>query len=367
MTAAIFENFRAARTRSREKSAFNARQRGQFYADMASFMDAGIPPFKALEQMAIIAERRRLKSLAAIYRRVLRRLNAGQDVAAALAPELPREEAAPLVSAAKAGNSVLESAFRETSKLLDRKAAVLRKLRGALISSSGGLLAILSVIVMMMTVVVPQLEASLPPEAQQMMGFARYYFAFGHAFLAYGPVAGALAFALGAWAWWSLPRWFVARPYWRRDWCDRHLMPWTLYVRTQAAMFLSTIASMLRSGVPLRDVLESMRPFATPWMRFHLRGMLRGLTAGHEEVQVLSASFLPRETADRLSVYALIPDLTAVLGRLAEDNFLIYEKRIDGVAAVLRTVTLLVLATFVVCTLFAIFDFTNVQKALSKA
>jgi type II secretory pathway component PulF len=367
MTLTMLESFRAARERSREKSAFSPRQRAQFYADMASFMDAGIPPFKALEQMAMTAERRKLKSLAVIYRRVLRRLNAGLDVAAALAPELPREEAAPLVSAAKAGNDVLESSFRETAKLLDRKAAVMRKLRGALVSSSGGLLAILAVIVMMMTVVVPQLEASLPPEAQQMMGFARYYFAFGHGFLAYGPAAGLLACALAAWAWWSLPRWYVARPYWRRDWCDSHLMPWTLYVRTQSTMFLSTLASMLRSGVPLREVLESMRPFATPWMRFHLRGMLRGLAAGRAEVHVLSASFLPRETADRLSVYALIPDLTAVLGRLADDNFLIYEKRIDLLAATLRTVTLVVLATFVVCTLFAIFDFTNVQKALSKA
>lgn len=372
--------FQAALLRFRERRAFNMQKRAEFYADMGKFLGAGTSPYETLGKMQVVAASSKQMPLAGIFGRIMKRLEVGVEktsakdqkkkmvsIASALAPEIPGHEAVMLRGAAQSGTASLVNAFVEAGKLLDRQVKAGKKLRGALMSTAVRGLVVVIAVAIVMLVVVPILEASVVPAAKARMGFALVYFAFGNAFLWISPVLAVLFLAIAIVAWRSLPRWHRRRPYWRRDWFDKHLLPWSFYVRMQTTFFLSSLAPMLRSGIKMDEALRGMLEYASPWLASHIRVMLHGLTAGRANAQVLAASFFPRDTSNRLAVYTLLPDFTEVMTRLADDNFEIYEAKIDRLASIAKTVSVLVLALFVLATLGMIYDFATATQAAANA
>lgn len=351
---------RKASSARAEKWAFGLRRRAAFYADMASFMSADIPPFQAIEKMEAIARRRRsTRHLASLYRRVLRLMDAGKSVAVALAKSVPGNEAVMLVGADAAGPSVLQLAFAEMADLLDRQQKAKKKLMKAIFGNAISIGAIVGVMFFVMKMVVPQLQASITPAMEQSMGFAPLYFAFGTGFVNYGLYVAIGFVLLVALIVWSLGRWCRSGRFFSRRWFDRHVMPWTLYARTQATFFLAATSAMMRAGIPLKDVATDMVPFASPWMRSHLRRLLRDLQAGRSEVEALGGGMLPVDTSDRLRIYALMPDFTGIMSRLSKDNFEVFEDTVDRLKAALELLSLVLLAAFAASTLVAIFDYSR--------
>lgn len=356
---------KTARLLRRQRRVFNTSRRAAFYQDMASFSAANIPSFQAIKKMIAIVRRRRHRHLEAIYGRIAAGLSGeGGSLTKGLAPEVPGSEAAMLTAAAEAGPDVLQAVLTQLSALLDRQVKINQSLRKVLLGNGMVLLAITGVIAVMMLLVVPQLEAGTTPQMQSLMNFAPMYFAFGAGFVAFGPWILVSAVALGMWIAWALPRWHRPQKYWKRGWFDRHFLPFKLYARQQATYFLSTIAPMMEAGMPANTVLTSMLGFASPWFRSHLRRMLKLLEGGKSPVDALNTGFLPSDTADRLSIYELIPDVTRLMRRLADDNFEIYERRVALVGGILKTTSVLVLFVFAVATMYAIFDYA---KALTLA
>lgn len=356
-----------ARLLRRQRRVFNTTRRAEFYQDMAKFSAADIPSFQGIEKMIAIVQRRRHKHLEAIYKRIADGLSGeGGSLTKGLAPEVPGGEAAMLTAAAEAGPGVLQAVLSQLASLLDRQVKINRALRKVLLSNGLVLLAITVVIAVMMVLVVPELEAGTTPQMQSLMHFAPLYFAFGAGFIEYGPWILGAVIALGVWIKWALPRWHKPRTYWKRPWFDRHFLPFKLYARTQATYFLSTIAPMMEAGMPVNNVLTGMQAFATPWFRSHLRRMLKLLEAGNSPVDALNTGFLPTDTADRLSIYELIPDVTKLMRSLADDNFEIYERRVALVGATLKAASLILLFVFAASTMYAIFDFARALTQASK-
>lgn len=349
-----------------ERRAFGAAKRAAFYADMGRFLLAGISPSQALGAMRQVAAARRRRSLAAIYSRVLTRLNEGQggrSIASALASEIPGNEVVMLEGAARGGTEALAGAFGEIAKLIDRQVTSARKLRGAVIQSVVRGLTVVVAVAVVMLMVVPQLQASVTPAVDARLGFAKAYFAVGDAFLWAAPLFLAALFAAAVASWWSLPRWRGPR----REAFNRHLLPWSFYVRVQATYFLSALAPMLRAGIKMDEALIGMRHYATPWLGGHIQAMLRKLDNGRRGAEVLAGSFFPRDTADRLAIYKELPDFTEVMSRLADDNFRLYEEKIDGLSALVKTLAFVLLALFVLATLLMLFDFATATKAAANA
>lgn len=357
-----------ARGRFLDKLAFNLRRRSEFYADMASFMSADIPPFQALVLMEEIARKRSgTRRLANVYRHTLRAMPGGASIAVALAPWVPGNEAVMMVGADSAGPVVLRQAFLEMAGLLDRQQKAKKKLFKTLFSNGVSLGAIVGVMYFIMSMVVPQLQSSITPAMASQMSFAPVYFAFGRGFINYGGVVGVGMVVLAALVTWSLGNWSRSYRWWSRRWFDVHLMPWTLYARTQATFFLATTSAMMRAGIPLKTVVTDMVPFASTWMRAHLRKLLRDLESGRPEVDALGAGMLPRDTSDRLKIYALMKDFTGIMTRLSNDNFVVFEESIDKISAVLQLISLLMLAAFAASTLIAIFDYSRALQASVSA
>ena len=349
-----------------QKRAFGLARRTDFYTDMAAFMDAKLPPYQALQDMqAVAAKRSKTRGLATIYRAIttLMEGHSGHDNAMslgrALARYVPGSEAVMLVGSETAGPDVLRKTFGELGTLLERQQKVRARLRGAVISNAVQLGAVLGMIIFITYLVVPQLSAGITKDMLPHLSFALGFFAFGKAFMAATPFVGGLLGGIGALVAWSLPRWTGTRRWWNRRWFDRHLIPYTLYVRAQATYFLSSAASMMRAGIPLQQVITDMMPFASPWLRRHMNSMLKGLEKGDPPTQVLSSGFLPEDTGDRLRIYQRLPDFTEIMSRLSEDNFKLFERSIDVLSRSMRLVGLLLFGAFIVSLLFAIFDYTN--------
>lgn len=305
--------------------------------------------------------------MASLYRRIASEMDKGKSIAHALTPVIPGSEAVMLVGADAAAPEVLLKAFGEMASMLDRQAAAMEKLRKTLLGNAISLGAIVAVMFFIMSMVVPQLTAAMTPELERETVFAPAYFAFGRGFIAYGAYVGVALVALGFFVGWSLPNWTVGWRRFSRTWFDRHLAPWTLYARLQATFFLSSAAAMMRSGIPLKSVATNMVPYASPWMRRHLRKILRDLTVGRTETEVLAGGMLPEDSAGRLQVYSLMPDFTGIMTRLSDDNFVAYERAIDRIGASLKSLTFMLLIIFAGATLFAMFDFSNaLQESINK-
>lgn len=347
-----------------DRQAFSLRRRSEFYADMARFMDSDIPPKQALERMEGIARRRRsTQRLAKVYRSMLRDLTKGKSFAQSVAAWAPGSESVMLVGAEQAGPGVFMLAIRELSVLLERQQRARAKLRSALLSNGLVFLVIIGVIVEVVTMIVPELVKDETKSMVAHMSFAPLFFAFGEWIYHDGIYLVIPLVALGVLVGWSLPNWTRSRWFLSRERFDRSLLPWTLYKRMQATFFLSTTAAMMRSGIPLKKIATDMLPFGSKWTQSHLRRLLRLLERGKSEVEALGGGMLPRDSSDRLQIYAVMKDFTAIMTRLSEDNFRIYEKTIDQVAGTLKFLSILVLGVFAVALLFAIFDYSNAVTA----
>ena len=121
---------------------------------------------------------------------------------------------------------------------------------------------------------VPILEELLPPEKWPLMGQVLYHIAF--AVRHYGLYIVAAVLAVLGLFFYSLPNW--SGPLRRKF--DRW-MPYSLYRDFSGAMLMVSLSSMMRTGVSLRSSLDRAIRFSTPWMRWHLRQIQRGLASEH--------------------------------------------------------------------------------------
>jgi len=346
----------------KQKRRFNTVARCDFYAAMASFLDAGIAPYPAIERLLDVARRRRgQRHLVAIYADMIRRLTNGQSVGSTLAAWVPATEAAMLV-AGDAGSS-LPTALRELAGMLTIQKRLQATIRQSIISSGVLILALLGNVYFILSTVVPQSQALLPPSVADTMVWAPIYFAVGGAFLHLGPWLALTVVLLCSVAMYSLPRWTASARRHFDKWC----LPWSLYRRIQAAFFLSSLAAMIRSGMPMSTILEDLRRHASKWQRWHYNRMLRNLGAGANEAEALNTGMLPDETLDQLYIYALLPSFGTVMNALAVSAMEAFEKRINRLSASLKVVVMIFVALFIVGTIFALGEVSlTISDAVSK-
>lgn len=75
---------------------------------------------------------------------------------------------------------------------------------------------------------------------------------------------------MGALYVWSLPRWYGKA----RVVADRALPFYTIYRDFQGALFLVSLAALMRNRVSLNRALETLAESASPWLRWHIREIL---------------------------------------------------------------------------------------------
>jgi hypothetical protein len=118
--------------------------------------------------------------------------------------------------------------------------------------------------------IVPILTTMLPPEKWPLLG--RILYTISQLITNYGFYSVlTLAAAIAAFIY-SLPRWHGRG----RQIVDKFL-PYRFYRDYYGAMLVVSLSMLLRSGVSLRSSLDRSLAFSTPWMRFHIRRILKTL------------------------------------------------------------------------------------------
>ncbi|HEX7325376.1 MAG TPA: type II secretion system F family protein [Rhodanobacteraceae bacterium] len=353
--------------RFREDRAFDLKARGNLYRDLGRFMDKGVRAYDCVRNGTTSLKRRpRTRPLSRIYSRIAARMQKGEDVGTALLPEVPDAEAAALRACTLGDSSTVQRLLSRLADVLEQQATVRGELLGAVAQLITGVFTVLMLFLIVMLKVVPQLEKATPKKAVARLGLAADYFHGGHALLVALPwIALVLAAVLIA-SFVSLSRWRRDHPYWSRSWFDQHVMLWQMYARLQTVLFLSTSGVLLRSGVTLRLVLENLRSVASPWLRMHTDRMLQVLTSGRSEVEALAHSFVPEDIADRLLIYATLPNAADIIAALSEDAYTLYVARVKRLGKLLGALSTAALVAFILATLVMVFSYVQAVRSIAS-
>ncbi|MDH0867279.1 hypothetical protein [Mitsuaria sp. GD03876] len=251
------------------------RRRGDFYFDLASALEDRVPLFTVLRKLEARARRRSRGDLL-LYRRMLQAAMGG-SLARALHGLVPPTEVLMIDALQGGGDERLSQGLHFLSTTVEKVDGMFRAVRKAVAYPLLLLGAMTAVLVAFSLHAVPVLAELIDPARWPPLGRALH--AVASTIHDHGVALGAaLAFAGGLFTW-SLPRWQGRA----RRWLDRH-PPFSLYRDFSGAMLVISLSSLMRAGVSLRSSLERASRFSAPWMRWHLRQILRRLS-GAEAAQ----------------------------------------------------------------------------------
>lgn len=292
---------------------FFADNRRAFYEDYASALKDGAGGPDRLKKLATRA-RQRKSVWAPLYEHWLRKMHR-MSFARALQHTVPDYEVMVLTSAEEDGR--LDEGMEYLSRSIRLSSKIKSAYVMALVSPVIALVVLLGFFLTYALLIAPQNEQLLPlakwPEISRML----YVFS---NFLINDAVGILLVGGMVVWlVGWSLSHWQGRL----RAYVDRvPLLPWRGYREREANTFLIAYAILLQSNnYGPKEALERMRQFASPWLGWHLRLMLKRLQlTSSEPARALNTGLFPMDLMDRIEDYAERTGFTKALHMLAFDH-----------------------------------------------
>lgn len=327
--------------------------------DLAAFTRAGLPPYVALETIAAVSKKRGRRRHYGVLSVILKRLSQGRPLVEAMRGKVDDTTLILIDSGEKSGN--LPTGLLQAATLLKRKKEMIDILRRSLTTPAINVVALSGLVYYVSSQVVPAAKKLMPP--QYLSDLSKAYFAFGDAYIAWGPYMALTAVVACVSILISLPRFTGSA----RRVLDDKVFPWTLYRYMQASAFLLTCSSMLKAGIPFGQVVRSFKTEAR-WMRSKIGAMKALLANGMTEAEAIHRSgILPPDIDDRLSVYAKLPDFVSVMEPLSQDAIERAKAKLVAFATSVSTATMILIAVFILFTLFGIGDAAmSVSDAASR-
>lgn len=314
--------------------------RQRTWRKLAMQTNHGLNLLRAVELLRARAEQRQ-SPMRLVYAQVLESLSLGLDLGSSLTGFASPEEIM-LISAGQRSGTLPEG-LTLAAGLLAAKGTIRRAVFSALaypvflFSMVGVVLGVVSIMVM------PQLASLSSPSSWNGPAWALYALT---SFVT-SPAGGvALAALLGA-----VAGGLAALPFWTgrtRQMADV-IPPWSIYRLTVGCTWLFTVATLMRAGVQLSRILESMldSEATTPYLRERVLAASREFGMGKNLGEALYDSgmdFPDEEIVDDLRVYAALPDFHLRMNELAS------EWMEDGVDRVKQQARVLNLAAFLLIT-----------------
>ncbi len=250
--------------------------RADFYYDLSISLEDQVPIFKAIKKYESRA-RRRDPAMAPLYFEMLLNVREGSLAGAMQGIGSPVERIV-LDSIQTGSDKVMADGLKHLSGVVEEADAMLASVRKAITYP----LILVTLFALMITAfslfAVPVLEQLMHPDKWPPLGRALYFVStvirnFG-VFILMAAVGLVILFM------WALPNWTSPT----RRWLDKYL-PFSMYRDYNGALLVVALAAMMRANISIRAALERSVRFSSPWMRWHLREILRRLAT------VDSASF----------------------------------------------------------------------------
>lgn len=219
----------------------------------------------------------------------------GADLAAAWEGTVPSSELMVIRVAQSAGNAALSQALRDLARVVGLWERARSEFVGTVAVGVVGLSMALGVLAALPLMIVPSLRQAFSFVPQERWGsLARELVAFSAQIAAAGPVAVVLLLVLVAAVAWSLPAYVGSL----RRWLDAHVVFHALYRDIRSALFVCTVASMIRcrpaaGGMGLQEALQRIAFHAEPWLRWHCeRSIERILDHGAQGAEIFDTGVL---------------------------------------------------------------------------
>lgn len=310
-------------------------KRADFYYDLATSLQDRVSLFTVVRKLEA-RSRRRNTGMAPIYQEMMKGLRRG-SLATALNGIASPTERIVIDAIQRGGDQVMADGLFNLSNIVEKADGMLRILQKA-VTYPVILIVIFSFMVVGFSLfAVPVLEQLMPPEKWPALGKALYVGAWlvRHWGILIGLAVVSLLLLLA----WSLPNWVgsVRRRF------DRHL-PYSLYRDYQSALLIVAISSQMRAGVSLKSAVERASSFASPWMREHLREVLRRLS-GKDSTSFGSAfatGILSQELEDRVQDASERTDPVASFVHIGNGAIVRTSMTIEKTASVLNNILLAV-------------------------
>lgn len=315
--------------------------RGEFLDNLAGLVDAGIPVYDALTEMARAFGRERDPRAEMLWD-MARRSERGLPIAQALGPWLAPHEA--MILEASGRGVELGAALRNAAHLTGRRRAIVGAVTGAMGYPTVLLAVGAAMLWVFATQVIPALSKIIPDG--RWTGLGAFYRALStvvneHGLLLLGLALAALVAALR-----SLSRW---RPGRARTWLDRRVPPWSLFQVYQGAVLLIAVSIMMRSGIPMRDAVQILWDNdPSPWLRTHLRQILGTLEAGGGvRLAALNHPVFPTDIRISVTLFDRQSDPDAAMERLGRQAGESAEKSAKRIGALCNALVLLLVGALV--------------------
>lgn len=337
--------------------------RAAFYFDVASAMTDKIPLFTVLKEYEARA-RRRNRGDGLMYKEMLKSLQIG-SLADALKPMVSNVELILLDALQRGGDDELAKGLNflsQTVEKLDNMAAVARK---AVVYPIVLFITFATMMVAFSLYAIPVIVALLPADKWPFLG--KVVYAASQFIVNYGWQTASVVIAAVLIFMTSLPRW--QSPI--RRFFDKS-MPYSVYRVYSGSVLIVSLSVLLSMGVSLRSALERAMKYSNPWMRWHLREILKGLSDKNASRFGLAfqTGLLNWELEDRIEDASKRRDPVAAFVKIGVGSIDKIVKSVEAAASKINTVMLvlggLTLATMMLGFLLTTMEVQSNMSSLQK-
>lgn len=339
-------------TISRLRFNFFGSFRHDFYEDFASALKEGAASKERLEKL-IQRSRKRKTGWAPLYEHWLKKMHR-MSFANAMQHTVPPYEVMVLTAAEESGRlseamSYLARAIRLTGKI--RSVYVM-----SLVSPALAFAVIVGFFVSYALVIAPQNIQILPLEKWPPISAAIYQ-------ISSSLVQHWIAFLIGFFTTIILVIWSKANWYGHiRRLVDKiPMLPWSGYRESASSHFLLSLAILLQSNNHgIKESLERMRSYSSPWLRWHISKMIHRITITPDSPALaMDTGMFSLNIMDRLEDYSERSDFYHAMRVIAFDHG---DKSVEAAqkkAVFTGIISLLVIATVIFMIILGSFEFKD--------
>lgn len=322
---------------------FSSAYRMRVWKKMSMQVKHGIPLNESLKILYKNAHDNKLP-VASIFKNALSYVEKGQGVGTAFSEFASPEEIMLISSGQKAGR--LAEGFQLASELLEARQKISKSIMGALAYPIFLAILCLVMLVIVSISVMPQLATLSDPKAWTGMASILY--------LTSSFIASPLGFVFGL----SIVALIIISFYSLSTWTGKYRLmfenfpPWSFYRLTVGSVWLFTVATLMRAGTPLSQILSGQlsSPTTTKYLRERVAEIARYNHSGKDlgqSLQNCGMKFPDQEIVEDLAIYATLPDFHDNLYELAKEYMFEGVKKIRQKAEIIKVISILIIISLV--------------------
>lgn len=336
---------------------FNGKMRRKVYLRLATQLRYNVSLLFSLETLRDQSKKRN-KVLSEMYSHIIEQLELGRKLASTLAEYIPNDELMLIQSGEAGGN--LQEGFLLAAKVIQAKQNIGASIRMAIAYPMVLFTLLILLLVVVSFMVIPNFALISDPTLWTGSAYALYVISniitspFGVIMLV------TLLLSILAVSY-SFPN-LTGKT---RIILDR-FPPYSMYRLTIGTTWLFTIASLIKSGKQLNDILKEMIQSETnsPYLKERLHAILESYAVGKkfgESLVLANMDFPDAELVDDIKVYSELPHFEETLYQIAEDWLNEGTEKIKDSSKIFNTICLLFIASAIIGIVLA---FQNIQQTM---